>query len=293
MRKKIKPFSLKEPLMLSLLLILLLIPGSCGKIEAQEAESESLGSGDTLKFEDTLSVLPLADTQNTERKVTNLSFGTGEKLEFKVRWGPIVAGSATMEISEIIEFKGRKCFRIISTAESNKFFSTFFKVRDRVESFMDKEGLYSLHFEKHIREGKFKADRYVDFDQENHIAIEEKDTIQVPPFVQDVLSALYYVRTQPLEVGKSLFVDNHTDKKNYPIEVKVLRRERVEVEAGTFDCLVVEPILQASGIFEQKGSLTVWLTDDQKKMPVLMKSKVVIGSIATELKNYRLGRVGE
>jgi len=291
--RRVNPYSLKKSLILSLFLILLLMPKYFEKIAAIEMESGSLSSGDTLKFEDTLTVPPLADTQSTGRKVSNLSFGTGEKLEFKVRWGPIVAGSATMEIAEIIEFKGRECHRIISTAESNKFFSTFFKVRDRVESFMDKKGIYSLHFEKHIREGKFKADRYVDFDQENHLAVEGKDTIQVPPFVQDVLSALYYVRTQPLVVGNSLFVDNHTDKKNYPIEVKVLRKERIEVEAGTFDCLVVEPILQASAIFEQKGSLTVWLTDDQKKMPVLMKSKVVIGSIATELKNYRLGRVGE
>jgi hypothetical protein len=88
-------------------------------------------------------------------------------------------------------------------------------------------------------------------------------------------------------------VDNHTDKKNYPLEVKVLKKERVEVDAGTFDCLVVQPILQAAGVFEQKGTLTVWLTDDQKKMPVLMKSKVVIGSITTELTDYSLGRVGE
>jgi hypothetical protein len=104
-----------------------------------------------------------------------------------------------------------------------------------------------------------------------------------------VLSAFYYVRTQPLEIGKSLFIDNHADKKNYPLEVKVIRKERIEVEAGTFDCLVVEPILQASAIFEQKGSLTVWLTDDHIRMPVLMKSKVVIGSIATELTEYCLG----
>jgi len=262
-------------------------------LETQEVERESLSLIDTLKSKDTLSVPIVKDTLKTERKVTNLSFGVGEKLEFKVRWGPIKAGNATMEITETIEFQGKKCFRVVSTAESSKFFSAFFKVRDRVESFIDKEGLYSLHFEKHIREGKYKADKFVDFDQQNHLAVAGKDTIPVPPFVQDVLSALYYVRTQQLEVGKSLFVDNHTDKKNYPLEVKVLRKERVEVDAGTFDCLVVQPILQAAGVFEQKGSLTVWLTDDQKKMPVQMKSKVAIGSIITELKDYRLGRIGE
>lgn len=271
--------------------------------EAQEVPAETANVKDTLQLKDTLLIPPstdtlgetpaLIDTVKTEREVTNLSFGVGEKLKFKVRWGPIKAGNATMEIPEIIEYNGKKCFRIVSTAESSKFFSAFFKVRDRVESIMDVEGMYSLHFEKHIREGKFQTDKSVDFDQKKHLAFADRDTIPVPPFVQDVLSALYYVRTQPLEIGKSLFVDNHTDKKNYPLEVKVLKKERVEVDAGTFDCVVVQPILQAAGVFEQKGTLTVWLTDDQKKMPVLMKSKVVVGSITTELTDYHPGTVGE
>ena len=279
------------------------LSGSFKSLNAQEVPVESLSVKDTLQLRDTLSVPQVTDTLGktpvqgdtlkTEREVPNLSFGVGERLKFKVRWGPIKAGNATMEIPEIIEYNGRKCFRIVSIAESSKFFSAFFKVRDRVESITDVEGLYSLHFEKHIREGKFQADKSVDFDQQNHLALTDKDTIPVPPFVQDVLSALYYVRTQSLEIGKSIFVDNHTDKKNYPLEVKVLKKERVEVDAGTFDCVVVQPILQAAGVFEQKGTLTVWLTDDQKKMPVLMKSKVMIGSITTELTDYRLGRVGE
>lgn len=283
MSRKVKLDFLEKILITSFLLIQLFMP----VFFAQAMEKEN----STLK--DSSSVSLSVDTLTTERKLANHSFAAGERFVFKVRWGPISAGTATMSIPEVIDYKGRECYKIVSTAESNKFFSTFFKVEDRVESYMDKEGLYSLHFEKHLREGKFKADRYVDFDQENHIAVEGGDTIQVPPFVQDVLSAFYYVRTQPLEVGSSLFVDNHADKKNYPLEVKVLRKERIEVEAGTFDCLVVEPILQASAIFEQKGSLTVWLTDDQIKMPVLMKSKVVIGSIATELTEYYLGKTEE
>lgn len=283
--------------------LILSMNGVFRAIHAQEAPAETSSVNDTLQNIDTISVPQIADTLGktpvpvdtlkTEREVLNLSFGVGERLKFKVRWGPIKAGNATMEIPEIIEYNGRKCFRIVSIAESSKFFSAFFKVRDRVESITDVEGLYSLHFEKHIREGKFQSDKSVDFDQQNHLALTDKDTIPVPPFVQDVLSALYYVRTQPLEIGKSIFVDNHTDKKNYPLEVKVLKKERVEVDAGTFDCVVVQPILQSAGVFEQKGTLTVWLTDDQKKMPVLLKSKVVIGSITTELTDYCLGRIGE
>jgi hypothetical protein len=103
--------------------------------------------------------------------------------------------------------------------------------------------------------------------------------VDVPERVQDVLSSLYYVRTMEIEVGKSLFIDNHADEKNYPLEVRVLKIERVKVPAGTFECFVLEPILKASGIFQHKGRLTVWLSTDPSHIPVMMKSSVAIGAI--------------
>jgi len=230
-----------------------------------------------------------------KRVVTNRAFGVGERFEFSVGYGMINAGTAVMEIPDMVKLDGRKCFHIVSTAQSNKFFSVFFKVDDKVESFMDMYGLYSLRYDKHIREGKFKTDMSMTFDQDKHLALYYggRDTFQVPDYVQDVLSAFYFIRTQDLQVGKSILIDNHTDKKTYPLEVKVLRKEKVKVPAGVFDCVVVEPMLKTPGIFEQKGSLTVWLTDDEVKMPVLMKSKVIIGSISTELTSYKLGEVGK
>ena len=292
----------RTPVLLMALLALLAfgqaIPCRCadGQVPEDSAKAAPADS-DRIPLEPPQIEIKLRTPEERELKrvVSNRSFGVGERLEFSVGYGVIKAGTAVMEIPEITRIDGRKCYHIVSTARSNKFFSVFFKVDDRVESFMDVYGLYSLRYDKHLREGKFRADVSMVFDQVNNLAIYNagKDTFEVAPYVQDVLSAFYFVRTQTLTVGKSLFVDNHTDKKNYPLEVKVLRRERVKVEAGEFDCLVVEPILQTPGIFEQKGSLTVWLTDDEKKMPVLMKSKVVIGSISTELVNYRLGEVGK
>ncbi len=237
----------------------------------------------------------LPEEKQLKRVVTNRAFGPGERLEFSVGYGVINAGTAVMEIPDMVKEEGRKCYHIVSTAQSNKFFSVFFKVDDKVESFMESYGLYSLRYDKHLREGKFKSDVSMTFDQENHLALYNggKDTFQVPEYVQDVLSAFYFVRTQDLEVGKSILVDNHTDKKTYPLEVKVLRKEKVKVVAGEFNCFVVEPLLKTPGLFEQKGKLTVWLTDDERKMPVLMKSKVIIGSISTELVSYKLGEVGK
>jgi len=224
-------------------------------------------------------------TQSLDRVIPNNAFKVGEKLTFIIRYGIIKAGSSTMAIPEIVYRKGNECFKIQTEARSSSFFSAFFKVRDQVVSYMDKDGLYTWGFEKHLREGNYKSDRYVDYDQVNGWAVtNKKDSLRIPPCVQDILTTFYYIRTQKLEVGKSLFLDNHADRKLYPLEVKVHKKERIGVKAGTFDCVVVEPILRASGIFKSKGRLLVWLTDDKRKIPVQMKSKIIIGYITAELK---------
>ncbi len=225
------------------------------------------------------------------RKVENYAFGAGEELEFRLSYGLVNAGGARMKVAGPYLYQGHICYRLISQAWSNRFFSLFFRVNDRVISILDKGGVFPWKFEKHLREGSFRADRFTEFDQTKHLAFDGKDTIEVVPFVQDVLSALYWVRTQPMEVGKSLLVDSHADGKNYRVEVKVLKRERVKVDAGAFNCLVIEPNLkEGTGIFKHQGKLLIWLTDDRRKMPVLMKSKVIIGSISAELIRFKPGR---
>ena len=170
-------------------------------------------------------------TQSLDRVIPNNAFKVGEKLTFIIRYGIIKAGSSTMAIPEIVYRKGNECFKIQTEARSSSFFSTFFKVRDQVVSYMDKDGLYTWGFEKHLREGNYKSDRYVDYDQVNGWAVtNKKDSLRIPPCVQDILTTFYYIRTQKLEVGKSLFLDNHADRKLYPLEVKVHKKERIGVK---------------------------------------------------------------
>jgi len=225
------------------------------------------------------------------REIENGAFGVGERLEFDIKYGFIHAGHAVLQVRKIVDCGGHPTYHIVSTARTNKFFSFFFKVDDRVESFVDIRGIFSRRFEKHLREGSFIADRVTNFDAINHLAITGKDSIPTYPFVQDMLSAFYYARTQKIQAGKPLYIDNHTDRKNYPIEVKVYPKEKVTVKAGSFDCLLVEPVLRTSAIFENVGNLFIWVTDDKYKMPVKMKSKVVIGSFTAELKKYTLGKI--
>jgi hypothetical protein len=223
------------------------------------------------------------------REIENKAFGVGELLEFDIKYGFIHAGSAVLQVRKIVNCGGYPTYHIVSTARTNKFFSFFFKVDDRVESYVDIKGIFSHRFEKHLREGNFKADRVTNFNPKSHLAITGKDSIPTYPFVQDMLSAFYYARTQNIQAGEPLHIDNHTDRKNYPIEVKVYGKEKVTVKAGTFDCLLLEPVLRTSTIFENVGKLFIWVTDDKYKMPVKMKSKVVIGSFTAELKGYTRG----
>ncbi len=232
-----------------------------------------------------------AISDSLDRQLENLSFGVGEQLEFDIKYGFIRAGTATMSVERLIEYENRPCFLITSIAQSNSFFSTFYKVEDRVETVLDANGLFSWRFEKNLNEGKYHAQRIITFDQRQQKAYYKEDTADVPPFVQDALSVFYYVRTQALAVGKSVFVDHYNDGKLYNLEVKVLERETITVEAGTFECFVVEPLLNSVGVFKHEGQLKVWLTDDRLRLPVLMKSKVLVGSISAELTDYQLGEI--
>lgn len=225
------------------------------------------------------------------RPHSQVGFAPGEFLEFSVQYGLVTAGRATMSIDPSIRVReGRPTYHFVTTARSGAMFSTFFQVNDRVESFMDTLELHSVRFEKHLREGKYNHDLWIVFDQEKGTAsIDGKRHCPVLEHVQDVLSSFYYVRTLDLEVGQSVFVPTHDNGKNYAMQVKVHRRERVTVDAGTFDCLVLEPLLLGEAVFKQKGRLEVWVTDDPVKMPVLMKSQVLVGAIAAVLEDFRLG----
>ena len=232
-----------------------------------------------------------SDSVEFDRFVENVAFGVGEHLSFDINYGFINAGTATMEVLRLIEYGGRPCYQVVTRATSNSFFSTFYAVDDRVESIIDAIGLFSWRFEKNLREGSYRSDRMYVFDQREHFTVYESDTIDVAPWVQDAISVLYYVRSQELKVGTSLFIDNFTDGKNYPLEVKVLKKENITVKAGNFDCIVVEPLTQSVGVFRHEGQLKVWLTDDRLKMPVLMKSKILVGSVSAELTGYKLGEI--
>lgn len=222
-------------------------------------------------------------------------FREGEDLLFQVRWGVITGGYATLSVPSIDLVDGKSAYHILSEARSTGMVDTFYRVRDKNEAWLDTASPRSLRYSKTILEGKYSVNEVVELDQtartfhETEIRHDKNNARQekqgaIPANVLDVLSSLYYVRSLPLEVGKSFTIDVHSGDKTFPLVVKVKKLETVKVKAGKFLCYRVEPKLRERGIFISKGKkLEVWMTADARHMPVLMRSEIFIGHVSAEL----------
>ena len=231
------------------------------------------------------------------RPVNRNAFGIGEYLDFGVYVAlpgvgtiPIMGGHGILEVAGLRTVDSKRCFHLRSKAYSVGFVKLVYPVKDFIESYMDVDSFYPWLFKKNVREGKYRAKFTIKFDQKNHRAIREGVyNVKTYERVQDILSAFYYVRTLNLEPGDTIPLPYHDDGGNYPIKVIVHRRDTVSVPAGRFACLVVEPIIATPGLFQRKGRMFLWITDDEKKMPVMMVSKIPIGSVVAKLLEYKLG----
>jgi len=216
------------------------------------------------------------------------SFFWGERLVYDISWAGLRVGEAALQTESGEPFNGRDVFRLVSTARSNKFLSYFYPVNDRVESIIDAKGLYPYKISVDQNHGMWKRNRVVQFDQDEHTAEwlvkGRASKFNVPPQVQDSLSSLYYFRTIPhLATGTSVFIDVHESKKNWKLEVQILGRETINTAIGTVPTIKVRAIVLYEGLLMNKGDLYVWLTDDARRIPVLMNGKIPIGSITATL----------
>ncbi len=250
-------------------------------------------------FAGLLIISPLEATEPTSvpppsHQLINSSFAPGERLTYDITYLGANAGSAVMEVLERTKMKGREVYHIVSTAQSNDFVSLFYPVDDRVESYIDVEGLYSHYIRIKQHQGKRKREKVISFDQVQHRAVQLKNDKQkifeIPPQVQDSLSSLYFFRVKnAVEVGRSVFIEVHESEKNWLLEIRGVARERVTTPVGTFDTIKVQAMVRYEGLFMDRGDVFIWFTEDEKRIPVMMQSKIKIGSITAVLSSRREG----
>jgi hypothetical protein len=224
------------------------------------------------------------------QRARGVPFGPGESLRFSIEYGVVKAGTAWLEVGPMEVYKGRPCYHLVSRAESNSFMSKIYKVRDRIDSLIDAEGLYSWRYRKRQREGGYERDYDILYEPSSGKArYGDGTSFDAKPYAKDGLAAFYYVRLMPLEVGQDILIAHHSDRRSGDILVKVHKKERVQVPAGSFECYVIEPVMEDGGLFKSSGRLQIWVTADARRMPVLMKSKIPVGSIDAILQEFKTG----
>ena len=212
-------------------------------------------------------------------------FGVGERADYDVKFGPLKVGSGSMQVSGIESVRGREAYRTSLKIKGGTF---FYKVNDLFESWIDTRSLASLRFHQDQEEGGRDREKLFEIFPERQV-YKENDKPEKPSVSQplDDGSFLYFVRTVPLEVGQTYHFDRYFRPDRNPVTIRVLRKERIKVPAGEFNAVVVQPVIKTKGIFSENGEAQVWLTDDDRRIMLQMKSKLSFGSLNLYLRSYR------
>jgi hypothetical protein len=214
----------------------------------------------------------------------------GERLAFQGRWMGLPVGYGWIEVTEMTTVQGRPAYHIEAHGRSNNVISSFYPIHDVIHSYLDAETLKPLRFEKKQREGGYRSDEVVEFDHAKRNAHyrsllngSEKD-VPLPEEFQDLISALYWFRSQPLEPGKTITVNFYTDEKIYETEIEVKERVLLELlKRGTFECFLVEPKARFKGLLVKRGRIWAYLTADQRRLPLLVKATTPWGQMSAIL----------
>lgn len=247
----------------------------------------------------TASVSTAPTTAGVLKKVNNKAFIPGEKLKYRVHYGFMDAGEAILEVKPAIKtFGGREVYHVVGTGRSLGAFDWFYKVRDRYETFIDREAMVPWHFIRDVDEGGYKIDETMTFNPLKRTVVTQsvrnkkdpvKGTYQVPEGIQDMVSAFYYSRTidiSNLKEGDIIPINAFIDNEVVPLNIRYDGREVVKTRKGSFNCLRFKPMVQAGRVFKAKDELTIWISDDANRIPVRVESQVIVGSIKMDLVDY-------
>jgi len=223
--------------------------------------------------------------------VAKVPFGPGEEQVYRVTWGWFGSvGQGVLDVVGIDTIRGRPTYHLRFRVAGNVM---FFKVDDNNQSWLDVEKLAALRFDQNVHEVRYKAHRIYDFYPETMSWAREghpDDTgelLSAEPL--DDVSFLYFVRTLPLEVGKTYTFDRYWRDRGNPVVVNVLRKDSAQVDGVYIPTIVVQPIIKTKGAFSEDGKAEVHFSDDDKRLIVYLKASMAIGSLEMYLERYTPG----
>jgi len=237
-------------------------------------------------------LLPLGVlSQDSLRVVSNTAFKPGEFLKYRIHYGIIDAGEATLEIkSDLYPIGSRSCYHAVGLGRTRGAFDWFFKVRDRYESYFDSKAFVPWIFIRRVDEGGYTISQNVTFNPYKKTATSEKGTFPVTANVQDLVSAFYYARTLDFsnaKEGATFPIPAYLDDEVFPMVIKFIGKETVKTRMGSFNCIKFRPLLQEGRVFKEQEGMTVWITDDSNHIVIRAEAEILVGSIKMDLDGYK------
>ena len=225
------------------------------------------------------------------------AFGDGEWFKFRMSYsGFLKAGNATLTVKDT-KLDNKDVYHVVGKGWTTGMIKWFFKVRDRYESYFDKETIVPYKFVRNIDEGGYTKDIEIDFDQLNNKAYvnnkkhKKKSIIDTKPNIQDMVSTFYYLRnnmnTDSLKVGDEVRVDMFFDEENYGFKLRYLGEEILDTEFGDVETLKFRPYVMAGRVFKEEESLTLWVSKDKNKLPLRIKADLAVGSLRADLDAFK------
>ena len=224
------------------------------------------------------------------------AFDSGEWFKFRVHYGLFNAGYATLEVQEATK-NNKKVYHAIGKGYTTGMSRFFFKVEDNYESYFDKETGKPYQFVRKIDEGGYKKNQEGFFNQsDNKIFVKDyknksENTFLIPENTQDIVSTFYYLRNHPtidkLKVGESITVDMFFDNETTKFKLKFIGKEDLETKFGIVPTMIFRPLVQSGRVFKEEESLTVWISDDDNKIPLSIKASLAVGSIKADLDAFK------
>jgi len=238
---------------------------------------------------------------DSTRVASNTSFTRGEVLSYKVHYGMINAAEATIEVAnELHRVNDRPCYRATVTGRTNGSFDLFLRVRDTWRSYIDTTSILPQKFFRNIEENHYRKKETVDFDHVRDMAaVETKkkeqeppkhETFKVPNNVQDIVSGFYYLRTLNYDQrrpGEVIRVQGFFDKDVFTMDVIYKGRETVETKAGVIRAIRLIPKMPSNKLFRGENAVSVYLSDDRNKIPVLIQAEMFVGSVKVDMYKYQ------
>lgn len=219
---------------------------------------------------------------------SNDAFKEGEILSYRLHYGAMDAGVILMEVKpEVMEVAGRKVYHIVGNGYTKGTFDWFFKVRDRYETFVDKDAMLPWMFVRRVSEGGYIINQDYTFNHyTNKVDVGAGEKVDVPEGTQDMISAFYSARNLDLtnaKEGDIFTINSIVDKEIWPLKIRYVGKEKIKCDIGTFNCVKFRPIVQKGRIFKSEEDLNVWLTDDKNHVPLRAQAKLLVGSIKLDI----------